>query len=164
MPFPGTGTAPSLLNRSYTITADIEVPEGGGEGVLVSNGGRYRGYGFYLLKGRPVFTWNLVQLAMVKWQGTDALAPGKHTLVFDWHYDGPGLGKGGTGTLSVDGKVVDSHAMPRSLPITVGWNDTFNVGLNTDDAGGPRRLPGAVPLQRQDQQADREAWTGRSIK
>ncbi len=131
VPFPGTGGAPSLLNRSYTISADIEVPVGGGEGVLVSNGGRYLGYGFYLLKGRPVFTWNLVQLAMVKWQGTDALAPGKHTLVFDWHYDGPGLGKGGTGTLSVDGKVVDSHAMPRSLPITVGWNDTFNVGLNT---------------------------------
>jgi arylsulfatase len=131
VPFPDTGSAPSLLNRSYTITAEIEVPEGGAEGMLVTNGGRYAGYGFYLLKGRPVFTWNLVQLAYVKWQGKEALAPGKHTLEFDWKYDGPGFGKGGVGTLKVDGTVVDSHPMPRSLPITVGWNDTFGIGFDT---------------------------------
>jgi hypothetical protein len=54
--------------------------------------------------------------------------------VFDWKYDGPGLGKGGTGTLSVDGKVADSHPMPRSLPITIGWTDVFHVGT---DVGTP---------------------------
>jgi hypothetical protein len=67
----------------------------------------------------------------VKWQGKEALAPGKHTLVFDWHYDGPGLGKGGTGTLKVDGNVVDSHLMPKSLPVGIGWVETFNVGVDT---------------------------------
>jgi arylsulfatase len=131
VPFPDTGSAPSLLNRSYTITAEIEVPEGGAEGLLVTNGGRFGGYGFYLLEGKPVFTWNLVQLARVKWQGTEALTPGMHTLVFDWKYDGPGLGKGGTGTLQVDGKVVATHPMPRSLPITLPWDETFNVGIDT---------------------------------
>jgi hypothetical protein len=131
VPFPETGTAPSLLNRSYTITAEIEVPAGGAEGMLVTDGGRFAGYGFYLLAGRPVFTWNLVGLERVKWQGTDPLAPGKHTLEFDWKYDGPGLGKGGTGTLKVDGNIVASHAMPRSLPITLMWDETFNVGIDT---------------------------------
>jgi arylsulfatase A-like enzyme len=131
VPFPDTGSAPSLLNKSYTITAEIEIPEGGAEGMLMTDGGRFAGYGFYLLKGVPVFTWNLVQLERVKWQGKEALAPGKHTLVFDWKYDGPGLGKGGTGTLKVDGKTVDNHPMPKSLPISTGWNETFNVGIDT---------------------------------
>jgi len=131
VPFPGSGSSPSLLNRSYTITAEIEVPQGGAEGMLVTDGGRFAGYGFYLLKGVPVFTWDLVALERVKWQGQQALAPGKHTLVFDWKYDGPGLGKGGTGTLTVDGKVVDSHPMPKSLPIAIAWDETFNVGIDT---------------------------------
>jgi arylsulfatase len=131
VPFPDAGNAPSLLNRSYTITAEVEIPQGGTEGMLMTDGGRFAGYGFYLLKGRPVFTWNLLGLERVKWQGREALTPGKHTLEFDWTYDGPGLGKGGTGTLKVDGKVVDSHPMPRSLPITLMWDETFNVGLDT---------------------------------
>ena len=131
VPFPETGSAPSLLNRSYTITAEIEIPQGGAEGMLMTDGGRFAGYGFYLLKGKPVFTWDLLALERVKWLGKDALAPGKHMLVFDWKYDGPGLGKGGTGTLTVDGTVVDSHAMPHSLPISTAWDETFNVGLDT---------------------------------
>ena len=131
MPFPGTGGAPDLLDRSYTITADIEIPQGGAEGMLVTDGGRFGGYGFYLLKGKPVFTWNLIQLELVKWQGKDALAPGKHTVEFDWKYDGPGLGKGGTGTLKVDGEVVDSHAMAHSLGGGLPWCETFSVGIDT---------------------------------
>jgi arylsulfatase A-like enzyme len=129
--FPGYAGPPSLLNRSYTITAEIEVPQGGAEGMLVTDGGRFVGYGFYLLKGRPVFTWNLLGLDIVKWKGKEALAPGKHTLVYDWKYDGPGLGKGGTGTLQVDGSVVDSHPMPKSIPISLMWSETFNVGVDT---------------------------------
>jgi arylsulfatase A-like enzyme len=131
VPFPGYAGAPQLLNRSYTITAEIDVPQGGAEGVLVTDGGRFGGYGFYLLKGRPVFTWNLIQLERVKWQGKDALSPGKHTLEFDWKYDGPGPGKGGTGSLKIDGNVVDSRPMPRSLPLVLPWDETFNVGLDT---------------------------------
>ena len=130
VPFPGV-SSPNVLNKSYTITADVEVPQGGAEGMLVTDGGHFGGYGFYLLKGRPVFTWNLIQLETVKWRGKDALAPGKHTLEFDWKYAGPGLGKGGTGALKVDGQVVDTHPMPRSLPVGIGWVETFNVGVDT---------------------------------
>jgi arylsulfatase len=102
------GTAPSLLNTSYTIIADIDVPEGGAEGMIVTDGGRFGGYGLYLLKGKPVFTWNLLDLKRIKWQSDEALAPGKHTLVFDFKYDAlgfatlafnsiSGIGRGGTG-------------------------------------------------------------------
>jgi hypothetical protein len=131
VPFPNTGASPNLLNRSYTITAEVEIPQGGAEGMLVTDGGRFAGYGFYLVKGRPVFTWNLLGLERIKWQGKEALSAGRHTLEFDWKYDGPGLGKGGTGTLKVDGKIVDSHPMPRSLPVTVAWDEYFNVAIDT---------------------------------
>jgi arylsulfatase len=131
VPFPGSAGAPDLLDKSYTITADVEIPESGAEGMLVTDGGRFGGYGFYLLKGKPVFTWNLIQLEIVKWQGKDALTPGKHTVEFDWKYDGPGLGKGGTGTLKVDGQAVDSHPMAHSLGGGLPWCETFSVGIDT---------------------------------
>ncbi len=131
VPFPGVAGAPNMLNKSYTITAVVDIPEGGAEGMLVTDGGRFAGYGFYLLKGVPVFTWNLIQLETVKWKGEDALAPGKHTLEFDWKYAKPGLGQGGTGTLKVDGKAVDTKSMPKSLPVGIGWVETFNVGVDT---------------------------------
>ena len=70
------GDSPFLLNTSYTITADIEVPQGGAEGMMLTSGGRFAGYGFYLLKGKPVFLWNLVDLERIKWEGPDALTPG----------------------------------------------------------------------------------------
>jgi arylsulfatase A-like enzyme len=131
VPFPGIGGAPNVLDRSYTITAEISIPQSGAEGMLVTDGGRFGGYGFYLLKGQPTFTWNLLELARVKWKGKEALEPGKHTLVFDWKYDGPGFGKGGIGTLTVDGTVADSHPMPRSVPVILPWDETFDVGLDT---------------------------------
>jgi hypothetical protein len=65
----------SLLNSSYTITAEIDVPQGGAEGMILTSGGRFAGYGFYLLKGKPVFLWNLIDLKRIKWEGPDALAP-----------------------------------------------------------------------------------------
>ncbi len=134
VPFPGVAGAPNVLNKSYTITAEVEVPVGGAEGMLVTDGGRFSGYGFYLVKGVPTFTWNLIQAATVKWQGKEALGPGKHTLEFDWKYGGPGLGKGGTGTLKVDGVAVDTREMPKSLPVGIGWVETFNVGVDTGTA------------------------------
>ena len=70
------GDSPLLLNTSYTITADIDVPADGAEGMMLTSGGRFAGYGFYLLKGKPVFLWNLLDLERIKWEGPDALRPG----------------------------------------------------------------------------------------
>ncbi len=136
------GDSPLLLNCSYTITADIEVPKGGAEGMLVTSGGRFGGWGFYLLKGKPVFTWNMVDLKRIKWAGPDALTPGKHTVEFDLKYDGigigtlaynnlSGIGRGGIGTLKVDGKDVSRQKMERTLPLILQWDESMDFGSDT---------------------------------
>jgi hypothetical protein len=135
------GDSPSILNSSYTFTADIDVPEGGGDGVIVTSGGRFGGYGFYILDNKPVFLWNLVDLKRIKWEGPYALTPGPHTLQFDFKYglgvgtlafnNMSGLGRGGTGTLSVDGKVVATQTMEHTLPMILQWDESFDVGSDT---------------------------------
>jgi hypothetical protein len=92
----------------------VEIPQGGSEGMLATLGGRFGGYGFYVLKGKPVFTYNVVDLERFRWEGAAALTPGKHTIVFDFKYDGPGPGKGGAGVLSVDGNEVASKTIPHT--------------------------------------------------
>jgi arylsulfatase len=136
------GTAPSVLNTSYTITVDIEVPQGGADGMIVTDGGRFGGYGMYLLKGKPVFLWNLLDLKRVRWEGTEALTPGKHTIEYDFKYEGlgfatlafnsiSGLGRPGTGTLKVDGKPVSTQKLEHTVPLTLPWDETFDVGSDT---------------------------------
>ena len=136
------GDSPSLLNSSYTITADITVPEKGAEGIILTSGGRFCGYGFYLLEGKPVFLWNLIDLKRIKWEGPDALSPGQHTLEFDFTYDGlgmgtlafnnmSGLGRSGTGVLKVDGKVVDTQKMRKTISMILQWDESFDIGSDT---------------------------------
>jgi arylsulfatase len=136
------GDAPSILNASYNFKAELEIPAGGAEGMLVTQGGRFGGYGFYLLKGKPVFLWNLVDLKRVRWEGPEPLSPGKHTLEFDFKYDGlgvatlafnniSGIGRGGTGVLKVDGKQVASRKMERTIPLILQWDENFDVGADT---------------------------------
>jgi len=135
------GDSPLLLNTSYTLTADIDVPEGGAEGMILTSGGRFGGYGFYLLDSKPVFLWNLVDLKRVKWEGP-ALTSGRHTVEFDFKYDGlgtgtlayndmSGLGQGGTGTLKVDGEVVATQKLERTMPMILQWDESFDVGSDT---------------------------------
>jgi hypothetical protein len=136
------GDAPSILNASYNFKAEVEMPEGGAEGMIVTQGGRFCGYGFYLLKGKPVFLWNLVDLNRVRWEGPEALSPGRHTLEFDFRYDGlgpgtlafnnlSGIGRAGTGVLKVDGKEVASQKMEHTIPLIMQWDENFDVGADT---------------------------------
>jgi hypothetical protein len=133
------GNQPSILNTSYTITADLDIPQGGAEGVVVGEGGRFYGWALYLLKGKPVFTYNLLDLKRTRFEGTEALAAGKHTIVYDFKYDGlgegtlaynntSGVGRGGTGTLKVDGKVVSTQTLERTLPLVKPLDQSFNIG------------------------------------
>ena len=130
-------TAPNILDKSYTITAEVDIPEGGGEGMIVTEGGRFGGYGLFLSKGvlgvrhgKVVFLYNLLDLKRTIWEGPE-LSAGKHTIVFDFKLDGPGLGKGGTGVLSVDGKEVDKKHMDHTTPITFPEDEDFDVGMDT---------------------------------
>ena len=94
-----------------------------------------------------------------------ALSPGKHTVVFDFDYDGlgagtlaygsmSGIGRGGTGTLKVDGKVVDTKKMEKTLPMILQWDESFDIGSDTLTGGQRRRLQAAVQAHRQARQAD----------
>ena len=125
------GTAPSILDKSFSITADIEVPQGGGEGVLVTAGGRFGGWGLYLLKGKPVFLYNLLDLERPRIAAPRALSAGKHTVEFEFTYDGPGLGKGGSGVIKVDGAPVAKGQLPHTLPFSLEVSETFDVGSDT---------------------------------
>ena len=136
------GNAPSILDKDYTITAEITVPKGGGEGMIVTLGGRFGGYGMFLQKGKPVFEYNMLDLERFRWQGGvggrvgadvfgRALTPGKHTLVFDFKYDGPGPGKGGTGVFTVDGKELAKKTIAHTIPLLMSIDETFDVGLDT---------------------------------
>jgi arylsulfatase A-like enzyme len=123
--------APNLLNKSYTITADVEVPQGGGGGMIATLGGRFGGYGLYLLKGKPVFLYNLLNVERFRWEAQQALTPGKHTIVFEFTYDGPGTGKGGTGVLGIDGTAVVNQAVPYTIPFLMTLDETFDIGSDT---------------------------------
>jgi arylsulfatase A-like enzyme len=188
--------APNILNKSYTITAEVEIPKGGAEGMIVTEGGRFGGYGLFLSRsfnwwfkarlfrnlglgflvfglllvwrgrsknwsrikmgmsylvvilasslvvavfttrmvnigrGKPVFLYNLLNLKRTTWSGP-ALGAGKHTIVFDYKSDGPGLGKGGMGVLSVDGKEVARNSMEHGTPITFPEDESFDIGQDT---------------------------------
>lgn len=138
---PGSA-APSLLNTSYTITADIDVPQGGADGMIVTEGGRFGGYGLYVLKSKPIFTWNLLDLKRVRWEAPAPLAPGKHSITFDFKYDGlgfatlafnnmSGIGRGGTGVLKIDGKTVATQTLERTVPLVLPIDETFDIGADT---------------------------------
>ena len=139
------GNAPNVLASSYNIKAEVEIPEAGAEGMLVTHGGRFAGYGFYLLNGKPVYLYNLLGMQRIRWEAKGALTPGKHTLEFDFKYDGlgaetlkygspSGLGQGGTGYLKVDGKVVAEKRIEKTIPMLMQWSESFDVGA---DSGSP---------------------------
>jgi arylsulfatase len=100
--------------------------------MIVTLGGRFGGYGLYLLKGKPIFTYNLMDAARFRWESPQALTPGKHTIAYDFkREDGPGFGKGGTGVLSVDGQAVDTKPIPHTIPLSATADETFDVGVDT---------------------------------
>jgi len=173
------GDSPMLLNSSYTITADITVPEAGAEGMILTSGGRFCGYGFYLLEGRPVFLWNLIDLNRVKWEGKDALTPGRHVVEFDFKYDGlgvgtllynnmSGLGRPGTGTLKVDGKEVATQPMEKTIPMILQWDESFDIGSDTltgvNDADYTPPFPLTAKLNKLTIKVDRPQLSPADIK
>jgi hypothetical protein len=99
---------------------------------------------------KPVFTYVQLTSERFRWESPAALTPGKHTIVFDFKYDGPGFGKGGTGVLSVDGKEVARKTMPYTIPFLISFDESFDVGVDTrwgvddDDYQVPFRFTGRL--------------------
>src|SRR5262249_25419977 len=123
--------APSILDKSYAISADVEVPEGGGDGMLATLGGRFGGHRLYVPKGQPALACNFPDLRPLRSEARQPLTAGKHTVSFEFRYDGPGLGKGGAGVLRVDGAEANTHRVPHTIPFLMTIDETFDVGVDT---------------------------------
>jgi arylsulfatase len=138
------GSAPDIKNKSFKISAEVEIPEGGAEGVIATQGGRFNGWGLYILAGKLTFHYNLVGVERTSITGPDQLVGGEHTVVVDFNYDGPGFGKGGTATLLVDGKVVADGKIPRTIPFRISADETLDFG---EDTGTPVSEDYKVPFK-----------------
>jgi arylsulfatase A-like enzyme len=137
------GTAPSILNRSFEIAAAVEISNGDTEGILATQGGRFNGWALYLLKGKPVFHYNVVGVHRYTIAAPEKLAPGKHTILIDFKHDG-GLGKGGMATLKVDGKQVAEGRLERTIPFRISADETLDIG---EDCGTPASEDYHVPFR-----------------
>jgi hypothetical protein len=128
------GTAPDVKNKSRKLGADVEIPAGGAEGVIVTQGGRFDGWGLYLREGKPVFHYNLAGVQRFTVAGQEQLAPGRHVLLVDFKYDGGGIGKGATVTISLDDRPVAEGRVERTIPFRVSIDETLDIG---EDTGTP---------------------------
>jgi arylsulfatase A-like enzyme len=137
--------SPPLLNKSWTITANIEVPEGEATGMIVTQGGMTGGYGLYLRDGKPTFIYNYLDIHRYVIAGTNALPKGKVALVADFKYDGKEgeQGKGGTLTLSIDGNNIAEGKLPKTVPIQFSLNEGLDIGM---DVGSPVAFDYELPF------------------
>ena len=138
------GAAPDLKNKSFKIGADVTIPARGASGMIVTQGGRFNGWGLYLLDGRPVFHYNLVGVQRFNFAGKEKLSPGQHVILVDFQYDGGGIGRGGTVTLSVDDKPVVEGRIDRTYAFRVSFDETLDVG---EDTGTPVSEDYQVPFK-----------------
>jgi arylsulfatase len=122
----------NIKNRSISITADVEIPEGGANGVILAQGGRFGGWSLYLKDGKPIYCYNFIGLQEFKVAAQQAVAAGKATIRMNFDYNGGGVGKGGTATILVNGENVASGRIERTQAMIFSADETAAVGK--DDA------------------------------
>jgi arylsulfatase len=137
--------APRVLNKSWTITADVEDADKA-DGMIVTHGGMVGGYGLYLKEGKPTFVYNYLDLDRYTITGTEALPAGKVKLVVDFAYDGKPdeRGKGGTVTISANGKKVAEGKLPKTIPLQISLGEGLDVGM---DVGSPVDFTYKLPFR-----------------
>ena len=137
-----------MRNQSHTIAADIVVPKEGGDGVIVSAGGRMGGYALYVKGGRVHYTYNFVGQEWTTLTSTENLPPGPATVTLRFDCDGGGNGKGGNATLGVNGRTVAEKRIPRTAPTIFYWYETFDLGEDVGTSVGeypsPFRFSGEI--------------------
>ncbi|SHN92263.1 Arylsulfatase [Bathymodiolus heckerae thiotrophic gill symbiont] len=120
----------NVKNRSKTITAEVVIPKGGANGVILSQGGRFGGWSLYIKDGKPAYTYNYLGLEHFTVSSTSTIAAGDATILLNFVYDGGGLGKGGEATLSVNGKTVAKGRIEKTQPLIFSADETADVGLD----------------------------------
>jgi arylsulfatase A-like enzyme len=147
--YPGTirvpeGSAPNIKNRSFTITADAEIPFSGAEGVLATQGGRFGGYALYVQGGRLHFVYNYLNRDRYVIDSTEPVPAGKVALGVEFAYDGGGIGKGGLASLWINGKKTGEGRIEKTIRMVFALDETFDVG---EDTGTPASESYAVPFR-----------------
>jgi arylsulfatase len=132
----------NVKGRSSTITAEVQVPAGGGSGVILAQGGRFGGWSLYLQDGKPTYTYNWVGLQRFTVSAPEALAPGKATITMDFAYDGGRRGAGGTVVLSVNGTRVAEGRVDRTNAFLFSTDEGADVGMDEDTAVAEAYRPG----------------------
>ena len=146
--YPGTvglpdAASPPMCNKSWTITAEIEVPDGKAEGMIITHGGLEGGYGLYLRDGKPTFVYNFLSVERMTFAGENPLPKGKSKLVVDFAYDGGGRGKGGEITVKANGKKIAGGRLKRTIPIQFSLGEGVDIGM---DIGSPIDFTYALPF------------------
>ncbi len=122
----------NLKNRSHTITAEVEIPQSGANGVILAQAGRFGGWSLYMKDGKPVYTYNFLGLQRYSVSAPQPLHAGKAAIRFEFAYDGGGMGKGGVGTLLVNEQKVAEGRIEHTQPFIFSGDETADVGQ--DDA------------------------------
>jgi arylsulfatase len=122
----------NIKNRSLTITADVEIPKGGANGVIIAQGGRFGGWSLYFKEGKPAYAYNFLGLQRYTVAAAQAVPAGKATIRFEFAYDGGGLAKGGLGAIYVGSKKIAEGRIERTQPMIFSADETADVG--EDDA------------------------------
>jgi arylsulfatase len=131
-----------IKNKSHAVTAELIVPDGGAQGVIVAQGGAFGGWSLYISDGRPAYCYNLFGLQQFKVYGEQPIPAGEHQVRMEFAYDGGGLAKGGTVTLYLDGTKVGEGRVNATVPMAFSADETTDVGRDTatpvSDDYGPK--------------------------
>lgn len=131
----------NIKNTSYSITAKTTIPEGGAEGVLIAQAGKFGGLSFYLKGGKPFFTYNLLGQKKFTIEGSESVPPGKAIIQFNFAYDGNGVGKGGTGTILINGKKVGEGRIEQTQGFVFSADEGVDVGADLGTPVGDYTVP-----------------------
>jgi hypothetical protein len=126
----GENTFINVKNKSHTITAEVDVPDDGGNGVILAQGGRFGGWSLYVKDGKPSYTYNYLNQKRTTIAATRELPPGKSMIRLDFDYEGGGVGMGATGTLFVNGYEVDTARIERTEALVFSMDETADVGVD----------------------------------
>ena len=121
----------NIKNKSHSVTAEVEVPADGAEGVIVAQGGAFAGWSLYTTQGKPSYCYNLLGLQRFHVHADTPIPPGAHQVRMEFAYDGGGLGKGGTATLYVDGQQVGAGRVEATVPMIFSADETCDIGSDT---------------------------------
>jgi arylsulfatase len=133
-----------MLNKSWTITAELDLTDGGASGMIVTQGGLNGGYGLYLRDGKPTFVHNYLTLERPTIAGKEPLPKGRLKLIGDFAYDGGGMGKGGNVTMTANGNRVAEGRLERTVPMKFSIGEGLDIGM---DVGSPVDFTYKLPFK-----------------